>query len=1070
MTDANGQKFWMLSEPSHWQPLGNPAGTEYDRPRRRLRLADQRLLPLWPNRWSLSITLPAVAASTPQASVPFTFTAQFPTLEASTHPAIAALTPTSPRASDEPTDLLLQISNLGQQRRATVTVGFPDGRYTTRSAVASSEAEPNNTLSLLLILNQPGAWSLRLTFPNGQQSSPYHFTVLSATPAATEITGLESIVETTDFQRLSFTGAGFQPGMTAHLSLPGDTIDLPSGDIQSVTDNSFELFINLHTVATNAAIRLLNQVPQAQDSFGTRARWNLADNRVVAAGAVADSADEIGIYLPPTAHRPTDLTMGHDGILYIALHNPGENTGRVAMVDLRDRWQPFSVPLPPNFVPWRLAAHPEGGIWALNHRDQPSRQLVRIQGEPLPVQARRAYSANTFRPCEENPNPPRAQLLWSGNFADEDIVALATNKQGQLAILSWLSSGSAQLRVWGGDRWQPPFSLEGAQRPFSFKWLAHQQIALLLPGLTTEAVVYALPDPTFNSQSPDIKVLRPTGGFYPLRQYTGEPFLNGITEPPSYPIPHGSQPLHPLSIRTFANSGSAQAIALDSRNVQTVWHRLYLEAVIPPKTGIRLFLAATNDNVAPPPGKNWFEHRFGQRFAPGAVTAGDPAFDRQIPLGAWVSQSSEISYHSGLLNCPIQQNRQGLFTALIQRTGRQVRSLQGRYLWVRAELKGDGHQTPEIAAIRAYASRFSYLNQYLPTLYRESLFGPDADAPGPSTPADFLERFLDNFEGVLTPLEDRIARADLLTDARTVPADSLDWLGSWVGVSLDAAYPPARRRRLLQAAPVLHRQRGTLNGLKHALEIATDGGVSGGEIVVLEDFRLRRTFATILGANLADTTNPLTAGLSVSGNSFVGDTLVLGEAPPNGSVDLNQLSPEERLSDEEKRTFLALFRSNLPLENERDRVAITNFFDKLAHRVTIYVHSEVTPQDLGLIRRIAELESPAHVITRVVSTTEAFLVTLSGLVGLNTYLSPQPPRRTVTLDQSQLGVYDILQQPASLDPRLSGSFKGDLRYPLARADVEGNPVVGESFVLDASRSEAFGGLSLNRYIWTWVDS
>ncbi|MGB6014580.1 MAG: phage tail protein, partial [Nodosilinea sp.] len=485
--------------------------------------------------------------------------------------------------------------------------------------------------------------------------------------------------------------------------------------------------------------------------------------------------------------------------------------------------------------------------------------------------------------------------------------------------------------------------------------------------------------------------------------------------------------------------------------VQTVWHRLYLEAVIPPKSGIRVFLAATNQrsDLDELQESDWYEHRFGQRFAPGVLRADDPPFDRQIPLGAWVSQASEIPYHSGLLGCPIQQNQQGLFTALIQRAGRQVRSLQGRYLWVRLELKGDGHNTPEIAALRAYASRFSYLNQYLPALYQESRFGPDADEPGTSTPADFLERFLDNFEGILTPLEDRIGRADLLTDARTVPAESLDWLGSWVGVTFEPGYPVARRRRLLQAAPQIHRQRGTLNGLKQALDIASDGGVQGGEIVVLEDFRLRRTFATILGADLADTTNPLTAGLSVSGNSFVGDTLVLG--------------------DEAQREFLALFQADLPLDNLQDQAAVANFFDRLAYRVTIYVHNEVTPQDLGLIRRIAELESPAHILTRVVTTTAPFLVTLSALVGLDTYLSPEPPRQTVTLDRSHLSVHDVLQQPASLDPRLTGSFNGDLRYPLARAEVDSSPLVGESFILDGRNSQAFAGRRINRYRWTLED-
>ncbi len=1072
MADANGQKFWMLSEPDHWPAQGDPPGVSYDRDRRRLRLASQRLLPLWPNRWSLELILPGDDATDDEAELVrsnlFTFTAQS---LASNELTIARIFPTTLRVSDTPTNLRLQVSGLGTVPRATVTLGFPDGRYTTRSAVSSPVADgdlPENgaVLTLPLILNQPGAWALRLVLADGGQSAPYHFTVLPAIAAALEILGLESMTapNTPNFQRLVFTGQGFQPGMRGRLTFPGDSIEISSGDLQVVSGDRVELFINLQGVAITSALRLVDKVPQAQDAFGTTARWDISSNRVVATGALPAPADEVGIYLPPAAHQPTDLTMGYDGILYVALRNSGENTGQVVMVDRRDRWLPFSVPLPVGFVPWRLAAHPDGGVWALDRRDATDpnapRQLVRIQGEPLPTQDQQAYTADTFRPCEENPNPPRSQRIWSGNVGGEGEigVAIATHPQGQLALLSWVPGEAARLRLWQRDGWQRPFILEGSQHPFSIKWLSHRRVALLLPGLTRESVVYTLPELIASTTSPvdDIDsetrevplLLPPAGDFYPLRQYSGGSFFNGITQPPTYPADGGPKALYPLSTRAFVASGTTAPQALDSHNVQTVWHRLYLESVIPPKTGIRVFLAATDTltDLDALQASDWFEHRFGQRFAPGALREGDPPFDRQIPVGAWVPQASEIPYHSGLLGCPIQQNQQGLFTALIQRSGRQVRSLQGRYLWVRVELKGDGHNTPEIAALRAYASRFSYLNQYLPALYQESVFGPDADEPGTSTPADFLERFLDNFEGVLTPLEDRIGRADLLTDARTIPAESLDWLGSWVGVTFEPGYPMARRRRWLQASPQLHRQRGTLNGLKHALDIASGGGVQGGEVVVLEDFRLRRTFATILGADLADTTNPLTAGLSVSGNSFVGDTLVLG--------------------DETQREFLALFQADLPLDNPQDRAAVAAFFDRLAYRVTIYVHNEVEPQNLGLIRRIADLESPAHVLTRVVTTTAPFLVTLSALVGLDTYLSPEPPRQTVTLDRSHIGVRDILQQPASLDPRLTGSFKGDLHYPLALAEVDRSPLVGESFILDGRNSQAFAGRRISRYRWT----
>ena len=154
---------------------------------------------------------------------------------------------------------------------------------------------------------------------------------------------------------------------------------------------------------------------------------------------------------------------------------------------------------------------------------------------------------------------------------------------------------------------------------------------------------------------------------------------------------------------------------VDSRLSGCIWHRLYIEAAVPSGGAIEIDVLATETSVAPKlPGETgapaWAKHRL-------AATR-DLEQGADVPHAELEFVTSEIPFCPPALECPPRPGQAGLFTLLLQQPGRKVRRVAGRYLWLNLTFPGDSQSSPELAAIRVYAKRFSYRDRYLPAFYR----------------------------------------------------------------------------------------------------------------------------------------------------------------------------------------------------------------------------------------------------------------------------------------------------------------------------------------------------------------
>jgi phage tail-like protein len=428
------------------------------------------------------------------------------------------------------------------------------------------------------------------------------------------------------------------------------------------------------------------------------------------------------------------------------------------------------------FAPWDIAATPEGGAVVLDRQHRrlwrldAELRVVRLSGDSVLAEE----VVEVFQPAAGGPQrrvpavtfPEPVTLDASLPLDAADPISVEVLPDGRVLVLD-RGEASGFLSVYrDGQPEGEPLPLEvdgilqGSGPAHSYALVPHDMA--LVPGTEdTHHRVLVVGRDGNQVFAFDLHVgaggalsAVPQPEYLPLRLFGGKALI-GADGGAFYDFADTFVPLVAQRRPRYVREATLRTPVLDGRTPDCVWHRLMLDASIPPGARVTVRTRAANEH---------------------ADLETSPFIEEPTPYKR--GGGSELPYVSGATGA--RGEHRGTFEVLFQRA-------KGRYAQVELTLHGGGATTPRIHALRAWYPRFSYLAQYLPGLYRQ-----DAES------ASFLDRFLANVEGLFTSLEDRIAAAQVLFDARSAPPEALDWLSSWFGVAMDPAWDETRRRLFLR--------------------------------------------------------------------------------------------------------------------------------------------------------------------------------------------------------------------------------------------------------------------------------
>lgn len=576
-----------------------------------------------------------------------------------------------------------------------------------------------------------------------------------------------------------------------------------------------------------------------------RVRWTGAntDEHYWSAADVADCPPEPGTpggFAPESAPAPPPsealaglaVTTAH----YLVVGLP--ESSAILVFDLHTGGTPQRFALPPvdsaASIPWDMAPLADGGVAIL---DRVNRALWILDStfRPVPLPDPLTPVELLFQPEADDGEAPRAraasetplplrltdsvdpvsvEALEDGSFLILDLAAADVSTVRRYA--PGTSGALASVTLASGDEYRIPAHdfayLRSRRVTVDCATTEYPPVLFVTHRGGNQAYAFAI---TYDAETP--LALDIIYRFYPLRSHTGKALVAPLFADDDDRYVYYDQggrwlPVVELPRFRYTTSGVIDLPLMDGREPGCTWHRLCLDACIPPETAVSVAVWSADSEAD----LAWLV----------ANAQPDPQ-----PAPYLRGGGPEIPYYHLWSEDDRSQPRTGTWELLFQ-------GVTGRFMRIRLTLTGSGRATPSIRALRAHYPRFSYLKQYLPAVYQDD----------PSS-ARFVEHFLANPEGLLTTLEGAIAAARMLFDVRTVPEDSVAWLAGWIGLALHPALNDYQRRLLLAHAPYFYQRRGTPLGLLQAIRLVIDSdtgarifrdSASQAEgIQILEEFRRR---------------------------------------------------------------------------------------------------------------------------------------------------------------------------------------------------------------------------------------